>query len=88
MFPEVRAIGHILARENVALEVVKTVERELRHPTESKSRYRRREGMVGRELIEVVETTRFAKPVSTPTPTAGRSSRIRRGRGTPTFPAG
>ena len=62
VFPEVRAIGHILARENVSLEVVKTVERELRHPTESKSRYRRREGMVGRELIEVVETTRFDKP--------------------------
>jgi len=62
VFPELRHIAGLLASDNVNFEICWTAERELRTPQERNTRYHRRVSLVGRELVEVIRTQRFATP--------------------------
>jgi len=62
IFPELRHVAAVLGREGVSLEIVLTVERELRDSEAKTGRYHRRAALLGRELVEVVEQIRFDKP--------------------------
>ncbi len=62
VFPELRAIAPLLSRGTVSLEIVHTIERELRCDDGKGSRYRRRVSLAGRELVAIVQTRRFAAP--------------------------
>lgn len=62
VFADLRDIARLLAKPNISLEIVKTIERELRCD-DGKGSYRRRGvSVVGRELVEILETLRFDTP--------------------------
>ncbi len=59
---ELLYLAEALRHGNLALEVVLTVERDLRQDDGQGSWRRQRVSLVGRELVEVVETHRFERP--------------------------
>ena len=61
VFDEVLRVADLLARKRLELEVVLTVERELRRDDGAGSWRRRGVSLVGRELVEVVEARRFSQ---------------------------
>ncbi len=62
VFPELRHLAAVLREETVSLEVVRTVEREIRSPETRRGRYHKRVSLLGRELVEVVDVVRFENP--------------------------
>lgn len=62
VFDELLYIPGVLRRKNMSLEVVMTVERELRRDDGQGSWHRRGVSVVGHELVEILETHRFEQP--------------------------
>ncbi len=62
VFYELPSVARLLKAENLGLEVVMTVERDLRRDDGQGSWRRRGVSLVGRELVEVLETHRFDAP--------------------------
>ncbi len=60
VFPALVSIPSLLAHPNLTLEVVMTVEEEVRAPSERRGRWRRDWTRVDRRLVDVVETHAFA----------------------------
>lgn len=62
VFYELPSVARLLKAENLGVEVVMTIERHLRRDDGQGSWRRRGVSLVGRELVEVVETHRFDRP--------------------------
>ena len=60
VFPALVSIPSLLAHPNLTLEVVMTVEEEVRAPSERRGRWRRDWSRVDRRLVDVVETYAIA----------------------------
>ena len=60
VFPALVSIPSLLAHPNLTLEVVMTVEEEVRAPSERRGRWRRDWSRVDRRLVDVVETHAIA----------------------------
>jgi len=62
VFDELLYIPDLLRRKNMSLEVVMTVQRELRRDDGKGSWHRKGVSVVGHELVEILETHRFDHP--------------------------
>jgi len=62
VFRQLVYIAKLLRRQNLSLEVLLTAERELRQDDGRGSWHRKGVSIVGRELMEIVETHRFDRP--------------------------
>lgn len=62
VFAHLLYLRGLLAHPNLELEIVLTVERELRRKDGLGSRHRGGASLLGRELVEVVQTERFEQP--------------------------
>jgi len=62
IFEELLYLAPLLRRDNLALEVVMTVQRELRRDDGAGSWRRKGVSVIGHELVEIVATHRFKRP--------------------------